>query len=83
MNWSKSTVEPAVRDHSREIVKVVSYSRWSLNTGVLGKNPQGGGGAKRERGDVFCGIISLLGHCYLHLCCTSSFGYLKKKKGYN
>ena len=28
-----NTVTPALRDHSGENAKVVSYSRWSFNTG--------------------------------------------------
>ena len=31
-------VEPALKDHSRELLKEVSYSRWSLNIGVLSEH---------------------------------------------
>ena len=30
-----STVKPVLRDHSEENAKVVSYSRWSFNTGSM------------------------------------------------
>ena len=29
------TVKPVFRDHLREVMKVVSYSRWSLNAGYI------------------------------------------------
>ena len=29
------TVLPVLRDHSREVIKVVSYSRWCLNAGSI------------------------------------------------
>ena len=32
-NLNIDTVKPVLRDHSGEIAKVVSYSRWSFNTG--------------------------------------------------
>jgi hypothetical protein len=33
--WDISTVKPVLRDHSGENAKVVSYSRWSFNTGSM------------------------------------------------
>jgi hypothetical protein len=34
----KTTVKPVLRDHSGENAKVVSYSRWSFNTGSTKNN---------------------------------------------
>ena len=48
------TVKPALRDHSREMLKVVSYSR-SLNKGVRSNDPDvcvGGGGRGRQTGHL-------------------------------
>ena len=36
------TVKPVFRDHPSEVTKVVSYSRWSLNTGSFKLIEEGG-----------------------------------------
>ena len=53
------TVKPALRDHSREMLKVVSYSRWSLNKGVRSNDPDVcvGGGGKGETDRAFENIV--------------------------
>ena len=30
------TVKAVFRDHTNEVIKVVAYTRWSLNTGSIG-----------------------------------------------
>ena len=35
MQPNYDAVQPVFRDHSMEVIKLVSYSRWSLNAGSI------------------------------------------------